>query len=213
MKQIQLGLFSLVFGFFALIPGCSDPSATAPTSAELECTPFKACGGNLIGTWKLDHECTSPTTLQAYGQDMKFCDAATLTVASADLSGSTVTFTSNAVKQDLVASINFSEQIPASCLLLAMDCAAATKAAIESKGALDGSYSVTQVACTPAADGCSCNVTADRMSSGEDGYQNNGTSFTETNAGDGTMDTGDYCVVGSVLRVDSDSDIDVFIKQ
>jgi hypothetical protein len=163
-----------------VVAGCSSSSSS---SNGPDCTMFTACGGNVVGTWKLTKACISglPNPLAA------FCPSSTFQV-SESLSG-TVKFVANdgvtlamgvaggTYSSNISSSVVEDLNIPASCLQ------GATCAQVQSSinQSVDGGAPAAMGTCTDAAGGCACHVTA---------------------AGSATPTTGVYSVSGSTITLD-----------
>jgi hypothetical protein len=111
---------------------------------------FAACGGDVVGTWKVDKTCFGGTTSPLTAQ----CPSATFQI-SETLDG-TVEFTSDGMfTQNVDSSFVEDFTLPASCLQ------GASCAQLQSNfNRTDGAGVRYTGTCTDASGGCSCHVTA-----------------------------------------------------
>jgi hypothetical protein len=199
----------------AALLGCGgDGSAARPPAdggahadAVVACEPFAACGGDLTGTWRLVNTCPTAAAKMAVEDQLKFCPAGSASLDRYDFSGTATFDTQGAVKYDVLIDIAVSTSLPSSCLGAGQTCTAVQQT-------LMGQSGVTSAICQTTNAGCSCTYAAKAPDKKEDGYVASGTVITETNPIDGSVETSQYCVDGSTLRVKSDKDgeIDVWVR-
>ena len=178
-----------------VVAGCSSGSSgNGP-----DCTMFTACGGNVVGTWRLTKACISgvpnpfakfcPTsTFQVYetlNGTVQFVADDGVTLAMGAMGG---TYSSNLSSSSAVEDFT----IPASCLQ-GVTCAQ-FQSSINQSG--DGGVPAAMGTCTDAAGGCACHITGAGSATATKGvYSVSGTTITI----DGQP--GPYCVKGSGLLI------------
>jgi hypothetical protein len=185
-------------------PACGDGSSS-DSPGSLECTAFTACGGDLLGTWKVGSACLSDATRKAFGEQLKLCAAGMADVTAVKADGTATFEASGASKYVVAIQLSVSSSFPSSCLAAGEDCAAVQKAF----AAKDG---VTNAACSKTATGCSCSYMQKIDDKSEDSFVKSGTTFTETDPSDGSMTTTSYCVQGNTLHTSDDDGIVVYTR-
>jgi hypothetical protein len=160
--------------------GCS---STSNGSQGPDCTMFAACGGDVVGTWKVDRACVGGTTSPLTAQ----CLTATFQVS--ETVDGTVEFTSDGMfTQNVTATLIEDLTLPPSCLQ-GTSCAQLQSTYNQT----DGSGARLMGTCTEASGGCSCHVTATQSGPQHASYSVSGTTLT---IGGQTVP---YCVHGSGL--------------
>ena len=185
--------FALATGI--VLAGCSSSSSS---SNGPDCTMFTACGGNVVGTWRLTKACISGLANPLAA----FCPSSTFQVSES--LGGTVKFVANdgvtlamgvaggTYSSNITSSVVEDLTIPASCLQGAT--CAQVQSSINQSG--DGGAPAAMGTCTDAAGGCACHVTAATSATPTSGvYTVSGSTITL----DGQPSP--YCVKGSGLLI------------
>jgi hypothetical protein len=171
-------------------------SCSGKNEGSATCSNTPACGGNIVGTWKIVSTCVSSDEST---QNNPSCPGETVKASGVTATG-TATYGS-----DGTYSTNFTINgsailtIPGSCLKSGNIMLTCDQLQQSLSGAATDSFSA--VTCSASGDGCSCTLTLKPTPS-----MSNGT-YTTTAAGVLTETTGsgsdqnDYCVKGSTLTI------------
>jgi hypothetical protein len=177
------------FGLVACVvaSGCSGSTS----SGGPNCSSFNACGGNIVGTWKVTGECIG----SQYNPFAAQCPSSTFS-ESASVSG-TLTFETNGMYTITdMGMASGSLSIPSSCL---------TPGGITTCDQLQADFNGdggtgTMATCSTTSTGCSCQLHANQATTTTNGtYTTSGSSLTLTS--NGTSGTSPYCVQGSGLLI------------
>ena len=187
MRIVVSGCFAAVLGL--LVSGCGSDNKSGAS-----CSSVTACGGDIVGTWQIDHVCLPPPAVSAPSS----CPTATISVSGLDGSGTFVFGADGSLQNTL--SVTFTETVtfPPSCISEAQCASAMTQ--------LGMTTGVTSATCSYAAgSGCSCvaKLKVDDSSSGS--YKVSGSNVTFSSPGSADS-PGSYCVVGTKLNVQSTQD-------
>ena len=166
------------------------------TNGGSSCTAPAACGGDIIGKWRITSTCIAKAV-----QDV---GCGTVTVQSFEVTG-TVEFGADGSEISLGTSNQSGRySFPAGCLK--QPCAD-TAAVLDAQKTVDESPAQTNATCTASADTCVCDVSVVIQSNDHDTYTVSGNRLTTTSGATGEADPGTYCVQGNDLSVASDSGI------
>ena len=159
-------------------------------AAPAACGSFNACGGSVVGTWKLPGtvECgpsssgtTTPPPCEGYTQ-----------TGDAQIGGTIVFSTNGTWRMTLTADGSYQVSYPVTCMG-GSQCPTTTEA--------EPGYTLTCGESSPGR--CRCDFVYENYSvtSGEGTYTASGGKLTTVESSEGTEDTVDYCVQGSTLRL------------
>ena len=166
--------------------GCS----SSGSSSTSNCGKVAACGGNVVGTWKIIDACTTSSTPTMPNTS---CPGETLQVTGFQASG-TLTINTDmtyTTSTSTTASLQLVE--PVSCLM-GGTCSQLSMSLSSSDGGTSGS-------CTTSGANCNCTGTFGGGATTEMGaYTVSGTTITTTPA-NGTSTTNSYCVQGTMLHI------------
>lgn len=188
LSVVRVGAWIVVAACLAA-GGCTG-STSGNTS---NCGKVAACGGNVVGTWKVADSCITSSTASMPNTS---CPGETLQVASFQASG---TLTLNAdmtytTALSTAATLQLVE--PLSCLSSGTVTATCDQLAMGLNAADAGSAN-----CTTSGMNCNCTSTFSQPTTTQTGtYSLSGTTVTITPA-NGTASTDSYCVQGSTLHV------------
>jgi hypothetical protein len=177
------------------ILGCGSSSGGGGSDdASGTCGKVAACGGDLVGTWKVAAACANITSMPSNSQ----CPNESVQGASVTASG-TSTFNSDLTfSLDLTESVSETLVVPMSCLtaggttVTCDDLSSTLGAALGDGGVM--------TSCTTSGSNCNCTIGLAGQSTHETGtYSVSGNSFS-TIVG-GTTSTTDFCVQGNQLHV------------
>jgi hypothetical protein len=166
-----------------LLAACTSKDTATGASA---CGLADACGGDVVGTWKISTFCVS-NAASPFGAS---CPSGTDDVSvSGDetfdvRADGTVSTTTN-------ISVNSAIHVPTSCLG-GIDCTA-----LQSQLAAQGQGTVT---CTASPTGCDCQQALPVAVTGSGTYTTSGSTFTVSTTG-GSPQSYSYCVRGSTLQL------------
>lgn len=196
-RWISMGL-TIAAAIGVTSSGCSSSSGGADGS----CGNVSPCGGNIVGTWKVQNACAGSGSSPVAEMN---CSGATLQVGSLSVSG-TVTFNAN---MTYAVSLNesFSEIVntPTSCLAMGgatVSCSDLSAAAGTALVGIDAG--MTKASCATAGSNCACTLTVSNDINTESGtYTVSGNTFTNTPSAGGTssMSNAGYCVQGNTLHI------------
>jgi hypothetical protein len=194
MKR-RMGVLGISIG----VAACSGGGAVLPTAAS--CDGGAACGGDVVGTWRISPCTAAPTDLSSF--DMT-CPPATLRSVISTFD-ETLTF-----KADLSYETTFAEtgqyqfDYPPACV----SADGATVSCDYFKGKIDSlvgttspKFTVEPATCVAANGGCSCTTAftfAPQVLPGT--YSISGTTLTQTRSLGPTI-SNDYCVQGNTLTL------------
>lgn len=190
----RLGLAKLVVTGVGVTMGmvaCGSSSGGGGNS----CSTPAACGGDVVGTWKVTSSCISISGLGSSAD----CPQETLKVSNITASGS-VTYKSDmtyTAQRSLAADLNIT--LPSSCLTF--QGITVTCAQLQMGISGDPNSGFKSINCVAAGAGCSCTgkIAQDQMN--ETGtFTTAGNVLTETTTG-GKADANDYCVQGNTLLI------------
>jgi hypothetical protein len=155
------------------------------------------CGGNLLGRWEVLKVCATAAEEKQFGDDIKLCPESSI-VVSVTSTGFVEFDAQGVLKYDTVTAAHLTESVPASCVAAEQDCAGV-------QAAIAAQPQTTAATCRATTAGCDCIYDVSAPHKVESGYVAAGTSYTETNVGDGKKTISDYCVDGTSLRISDDT--------
>ncbi len=176
--------------------------------------PTAACGGDIVGTWKLKGGCLAP---EMVGDCTDAGSNISYEMTSAN--GSAVFNSDGTYTVNLPYSVTGTVHITPACLtvLEATSCTGDVQTGLRSAEDSHFESLWTSATCTgSASSGCTCTgSTTGAIASNESGtYTAAGTAFTTTKSGDTAGDPVPYCVIGTTLWVETDGgEYIVFDKQ
>lgn len=147
------------------------------------CPDFTACGGNVVGEWKMTGGCISDSLLD---QAEQYCTG--FAVKSSAVKGKGIlnaTATNIARKFLVTADLSVSAPCPGTIALVG-GCAGLASTILGLNDA------ITSASCTPATVGCDCDIKAEFFQENAAPYTTNGNTLT-------SGEVYDYCVAGSEL--------------
>jgi hypothetical protein len=155
--------------------------------AGASCGSVSACGGNIVGTWRVTGSCVTGT------KDLSSVCAG----ASADFAftyAGTLTYNADGTYDPaLTGTVTVHEHYPSGCAPFGLTCAQLGQAAVDAAAVISDSCS------TDAAGACNCDSVSQATSSNAPGtYSTSGGTLTTTQGG--TTSTNTYCVQGGVLH-------------
>jgi hypothetical protein len=157
------------------------------------CANAPACGGNIVGTWKITSSCV---TIAIGSMDLMGCPGETASLSGAAITG-TVTYRADMTytSADTITGTVI-DDVPAACLAsqgTTLSCAQLTQL-------LQSSGMAGQCA-NAAGGGCRCTLPLDTTNPPTNGtYATTAAGvLTETDQGSTTADMSDYCVSGTTL--------------
>jgi hypothetical protein len=176
-------------------------SSGSSSSGGGTCGTVSACGGDIVGTWKVVDACAG---LSSSSTTNGTCTGETVQVGSYTANG-TITFNADMTYAVSVTQ-SFSETatLPASCLMMngiTVTCDELTAALNETTQADAGAGMTT---CTAAGSSCNCTIALSGLSTTEMGtYTLSGDTFSTTSSAAGTTSssTTGYCVQGNTLHI------------
>ncbi len=184
-----------------LVVGVSFLGCSSSSNGSGSCTSSAACGGSLVGTWKLVDACETAIPQMSNSA----CPGETFQVGSVSING-TVTFGTDmtysiALTESVTDTLNF----PASCLTVGgvtLTCSQIAQSINTATASPDAGLSPTT--CASSGSGCTCTLNDQTTTIDESGtYTISGGTFTTASANGGGMGGGSYCVSGNTLRVAS----------
>ena len=168
--------------------GPSDAGVTEDSGAHSSCAPFVACGGDLIGTWKIVSNCHDPPVEQAGCESLQY---------SAEVSQGTFDFSDAGVfREDYVSSFHLVTVVPAGCITSSCaDFQADNQAHIASIGS-------GTVSCSASDGGCRCETDEVTRQSSSAPYSVNGSTVRiVVDPTRGSFSESEYCVIGDQLTL------------
>ena len=190
---------ALVLGFAVTALGCNDSNATS--SGLAMCGTFKACGGDVLGKWKVAALCfDNPEMLTASSIDKPECKGL-IRNFGVHTTG-TYQFTADGnVSSDITFTMDMEAVWTSACLNAVAGGAvvdlAATCSMIEANYAQNAQFA--DASCMAQATSCNCMVTSvDHHTAQSGAYAISGTTLTD---GDGSST---YCVAGQTLKIHSE---------
>jgi hypothetical protein len=178
--------------------GCSSSSGS---DASATCGKVAACGGSIVGTWKIVDACADTSVSSTMNTA---CPNESAKAGTVSASG-TVTFNADMTyKVDFTESVTETLVVPMSCLSMGgatVSCDELTTAL--GGGGLQGDAGTTTATCTTSGANCNCTIDVNGQTTSEMGtYTVSGTNFTTTSStSPGSPGTASYCVQGSTLHV------------
>lgn len=172
---------------------CSDGSDASSGANGGSCNWPGACGGDVVGTWKVSGECLLGTPANSS------CPSWSASVA-VQASGS-FTFTADgSYSMNLDATVSEAATYPASCLSGVSDCASLATAFQQRSDVASASCSGTP------STSCSCHIGFVPLTGAGDGtYTTSGNMLTNTNSS-GKTTTRSYCVKGNTMTWNAAND-------
>jgi hypothetical protein len=185
----------LIAGLGALIAACGDSNGAS-------CSDVAACGGNVVGDWKITRSCLGAATgnaAMASGLSSS-CPSARTGDTNVMMSGSVSYRADMTFSQTTTVSGSVSVVLPASCLTqrgTTVTCDQINqlfKSTLASGGSA-GTSGLPDISCSSAGAGsCSCTTSIPSQTSTTSGtYATNGSVLTQNGSSD------DYCVQGNKL--------------
>ncbi|MEO8905991.1 MAG: hypothetical protein ABI488_25815 [Polyangiaceae bacterium] len=190
MRNSVMGLVGL--GTLFLFSACGGSSNDSSSS----CATASACGGDVVGTWKVSSSCITADASSMMGN--MSCSGLTEST-SATVTGTITYAADKTYTSSFTTSGSVVVKVPASCLMqqgVTLTCQQVQQAL--SVAATSGFASAT---CAESGGGCACTLGLNAQPTTETGtYSTAASVLTETDAG-GTPSDSDYCVKGSTLTV------------
>lgn len=173
--------------------GNEDFDAGTPVDVSYgTCQPFTACGGNIVGTWKITGGCVSNQTFADLKS--KFCEGIEEGNVVIKAAG-TLTATDTTVTRQTKVDISADAFIPQQCAAKAGGSCQIVEAGL-STSVLGTDPPFDKAKCTTdGAGGCNCSVSKAYVENVTGAYTASGNTITTTNPNR----TFDYCVDGSKL--------------
>jgi len=209
---------SLAVGCGGSADGSADGSAGggtrgsgAPTSTA-SCDRFTACGGNVVGTWKLVRFCIAT---DAFGGTTSLPAECAGIVKSVDVNAAeTIAFLADGtVTTDAQAgSMAMTYIYTTACLSATSGTTVTAENLVTTCSGLGVAFVAagltasagTTTPCTVSGDNCVCNLLKDiPQNSATDSYTTSGSNLTTTASKDGKVTTDTYCVSGNTLQLGS----------
>lgn len=188
----------IVGAMVASLWGCGGKTDTT------NCGKVSACGGNLLGAWKLVTACGSVASTSGSTVSGTSCAGETTSVSDYQVVGS-LTFRSDMTYsidlQSLTETVNAT--IPQSCLGGGLTCAAENAQLMQQSGATgaDGGVALISGSCTGTTTcNCTATVSINAMTMNSGTYSTSGSTLTMVTTSGGTSTVG-YCVQGSTLHI------------
>jgi hypothetical protein len=159
------------------------------------CSNSAACGGNIVGTWKITSSCVTASE-QMF--DMS-CPGASVSSTNLTVTGSVTYMADLTYTSNFTSSGSVTVTLPASCLMsqgITVTCDQLNQIFASDPTTPPGTH------CSNAGSGCACTVVEMNQTSTDTGTYTTTPAglLTETAAG-GTPDQSDYCVKDTTLTV------------
>jgi hypothetical protein len=187
MKNLVIGFVGAMAAAAGALSGCGGGSGGGT------CANGSACGGNIVGTWKIVSSCLSSS-----GSDPS-CPTATSDTSGLKIDGTVTYDAAMTYNTAMTLSGTVKSTLPASCLMdNGMTITCAQLGAAFMAGAQDPDFPFSAASCTGSSS-CTCTLTYKPISVNDMGtYITAGGLLTETDSsGDATQS--DFCVLGSKL--------------
>jgi hypothetical protein len=166
------------------------------------CAQPDACGGDVVGTWKIVDSCID---FELPPIDSDFCPQATASVADIALSGGVTYDADLTYSSTLTMAFSFVIKYPLSCFSSGgqtITCAEFNDA-LQEELAANPNPDFQSYTCASAGSFCNCTAVATPMTQTESGtYTTTSGRITTTSSGDSSTDK--YCVQGDTLHLISD---------
>jgi hypothetical protein len=178
------------------------------------CGKVPACGGNIVGTWKIVGACAVGTSSS---MSVPGCAGSTATSGPASVTGGTLTFNADSTfTASITEAAHQTLTIPANCLTsgpVTESCSELQTSFRSTAMGFDAGEQSLSVTCTAASGGCTCSVSADAMTLSQSGTYtvsgNDLTFYTNEVAGSSPVGGaaavpatgGSYCVQGDTLHL------------
>jgi hypothetical protein len=176
------------------IIGCGNSSSGSGSDPSATCGKVAACGGNIVGSWKVGASCASPSTPSIMG-----CTNASVKDANVSASGTSTFNSDGTFTVETTQSASETLVIPMSCLSAGGMTATCGQLSTILGAALMGDAGTT-ASCTTSGSDCDCTIALPSSATHEMGtYTVSGNTLTTTS--NGTMTSTDYCVQGNELHV------------
>ena len=197
MRRLILGLMGI--GVCLFVSACAGKHESSGT-----CSNSAGCGGNIVGTWKIESSCVSvnPEAMMSGTCTGTSEDTSGLKISGSVTYAADMTYTSNTT-----VSGSAKVTLPAACLMqngITLTCDQLSQALAGQPmmmGATAGSCTAT------SGGGCSCKVTITSQSNSATGtYTTTGSGALTQTPNTGTTETDAYCVRGSTLTISPSSD-------
>jgi hypothetical protein len=163
--------------------GDADETPAAPV-----CAPFHACGGDLVGRWKVVSDCYDSSDIE-YGCETLHHNP--------DMTAGTFEFSDTGMAiRDVTGTVNYTMLLQGTCVDSSCD---ALQATVEARIAEEGSGTAV---CSSVVGGCSCEIVVTSDSNVSSGYSVVGSRLTYSYDPDpGASETFDFCVDGDTLTL------------
>jgi hypothetical protein len=159
------------------------------TGTAGSCKPIAACGGNVLGTWRVSQLCTADLTPQSSSG----CAGATTRISGLTASGSYAFNADNTTLDNVHFTFSESSNYPGTCFTEMQCTQLQTVLATES--------GVLAATCSYAAIGCSCTFRFDSQITSMGTYQVNGGNITLVAGPQSTPEADTFCVSGNTLTI------------
>jgi hypothetical protein len=190
MKHSLVPLIALVFATISAGCGGDDDDSSASPGGSANCTTTPACGGEIVGDWKITGFC--PDTSKVPPQLKELCESATLDYDAPVVSGSLSFKSDMTFTQSTMAKGTGYIVLPADCFKQdSLTCDQAQTLINNASGA-------APIKCSASNGGCKCALAIDEAPTTMGTYTTSGSKAT-LKAKDEL--TSDYCVKGSELTL------------
>jgi hypothetical protein len=190
--QRDLALRGMVFCLLLLAACGGDDSNSCPDVAP--------CGGNVVGTWRVDAACLEGlgTAAANAGGLNSFCSEASVSTSGLSMTGSTITYNADGTySQTSKISGTFTINLPVACLTqrgVTVTCDQLNQSIAQSNQSSSASAGFTGLHCNGGfGGGCACNARIEQNDTSSGRYTIQGSQLTDA---DGPTD---FCVQGDTL--------------
>lgn len=169
--------------------GAGNVAGTSNSGAA--CAAISACGGDLVGTWTIQHVCLMSSMMLALSDG---CAGATVNLSPVTATGTISFKADNTMASSGVISFQESANFPTSCYTEA-ECTAFA-------AALSTEDTISNADCSyDASTGCSCTLTSTQPSMSTGTYQVQGTNVNIMTVGSSKVGVDAFCVSGNTLSL------------
>lgn len=191
MRNILIGLMGL--GTLCLFSACGGSSSSSGGT----CGAASACGGDILGTWKVSSSCIIADASSMIGNSS--CPAATESTSGMKIAGTVAYSADKTYSSDFTISGNVVINLPASCLT--QQGVTVTCAQLQQGLSSNMTSAFSSATCAESGGGCACTLALNSQVRTETGtYSTAAGTLTQTATG-GTPGDSDYCVMGNTLTI------------
>jgi hypothetical protein len=191
----QVLSFGLIAGLGAVIASCGGGGGSSA------CTDVAACGGNVVGNWKINGTCFNTGNAVMASGLSSTCPSARTGNTNVTATGTVSYKADRTFTQTTTTSGSVSVVLPASCLMqmgVTITCDQLNqvfKSTLANSGSAGASGGIPNISCSNAGGGgCSCTTSIPSQTSMTSGtYSTSGSVLTQNGSSD------DYCVQGDKL--------------